>query len=322
MGRRSRQKQHLKQLTAVKPAAVTYPASLSGEEEGSSSMSDVIWSDDELDQQPETTLKKLFHGMSNNTLSSKRPSRYMGNSIRTQKRQRAEAKRQAAKNGRTILNFFSPVVTSISNMSTSNLAASSEDGASDSEHDSMVEQAGYISEPNDIVESSSDSCSEDGGPTNDELIKTLERRLKNGSSEKERWRLAAVLQYLRLLQLEPSKMKASLYVAKQLGRDAYLARRIRGWTAMLRNGQEIPASMRGKHIKVRSLLEEEDIQQKILQYLRSKKFEFYLADFIQHVSNDIFPTLGISRSMPIGYEVFCLLLFQAYFSLISCICVN
>lgn len=74
--------------------------------------------------------------------------------------------------------------------------------------------------------------------------------------------------------------------------------------------------MRGKHVKVKSLLEEEDVQHQILQYLRTSKFEFYLADFVRYVSDNVFPSLGIRRTTPIWYETFYLLLFCACITLV------
>jgi hypothetical protein len=302
MGRRSRQKQHLKQLTATKPAAVRLTSSAE-EKEGSSSGEEVLWSDNELDQQAEITYKKLFHDVNN--LPSKRPKHYSGNSKRTKQRRRAEGRIQAAKNGQTILNFFSPIDVSTSN------GTLDEDCVSDNECDSVIEQDGYISEAEDVFEFDSDSSMLEGGDlANEELIISIEQQLNSARSQEQHWRLAAVLQYLRLLKFEPSRMKASLFIARQLGRDQYLARRIRSWASALHKGEELPVSMRGKHVKVKSLLEEEDVQHEVLQYLRTSKFEFYLADFVRYVSDNVFPRLGISRMTPIGYETFYLLLFH------------
>lgn len=293
MGRRSRQKQHLKRLNAMKSAAAPLAPSTK-EDESSFSGDEVLWSDEELDQHAQDTYQKLFHGGS--TLPSKRPGNYSGNSKRTKQRRRAEGRRQAAKNGQTILNFFSPIPASTSNVS------SSEDCESDNEQESVIEHDVYTSEP-DL--------------TNDDLILNIERRLDVDSalSQEQRWRLAAVLQYLRLLKFE-SRMKASLCVARQLGRDEYLARRIRSWAFGLQKGEDIPLSMRGKHVKVKSLLEDEDVQHQILDYLRTSKFEFYLADFVRYVSDNIFTSLGISRETPIWYAMFYLLLFHAYITLV------
>lgn len=295
MGRRSRQQQHLKRLTAKKPAAVDLRVSAE-EEESSSNGEEILWSDQELDQQAEATYRKLFQGV--NTLPSKRPSRYTGNSKRSKQRRRAEGRKQAAENGQTILNFFLLMDASTSN------ATLGEDCVLDNEHDSVIEQDGYTSERDDVESDSDSSSLEDGDLANEELILNIERRLNSKISQEQRWRLAAVLHYLRLLRFEHSKMKASLAIARQLGRDEYLARRIRSWASGLSKGKEIPVSMRGKHAKVKSLLQEEDVQQEVLQYLRTSKFEFYLADFVRYVSDNIFPSLGISRTTPIGYETF------------------
>jgi len=121
-----------------------------------------------------------------------------------------------------------------------------------------------------------------------------------------------------LLKFENSKMEASLCVARQLGKDVYLARRIRSWASVLSKGKEVPVSMRGKHVKVKSLLKEEDVQHEVLQYLRTSKFEFYLADFVQYVSNDVFPSLGISQATPIGYETFYYILLLMVVFIICC----
>jgi hypothetical protein len=294
MGRQSRQKQHLKRLTTMKPEA-TYLTLSAEEEESSSGGEEVIWSDEELDQQAETTYKKLFHGVS--TLPSKRPRHYTGNSKRTKQRHRAEGKLQAAKNGQTILNFFSPIDVSTSN------ATVGEDFVLDNEHDSVIEEDGFTSEPDDVEADSDSSSLEDDSLTN-ELILNIERRLNSTMAQEQQWRLAAVLQYLRLLKFQHSKMKASLCIARQLGRNEYLARRIRSWASLLYKGDDIPVSMRGKHVKVKSLLEEEDVQHEVVQYLRTSKFEFYLADFVHYVSHNVFPNLGISQETSIWYEHF------------------
>ena len=110
MGRLSRQKQHLKRLAATNAAAVHLATSAEADE-SSSSGEEVLWSDEELDQQAQDTYQKLFRSV--NALPSKRPGHY---SKRTKQRHRAEGKRQAEKNRQTILNFFLPISVSTSNV--------------------------------------------------------------------------------------------------------------------------------------------------------------------------------------------------------------
>lgn len=109
-----------------------------------------------------------------------------------------------------------------------------------------------------------------------------------------------MLQYLRLFRFNCKKIPSSLYVARQLGKNEYFARQLWSWAHILAKGEEIPNSMRGKHIKVHSLLEDEDIRNEIITYLRVNKFEFYLSDFVNYVSDVIFPKLGINYTTRIG----------------------
>jgi hypothetical protein len=78
---------------------------------------------------------------------------------------------------------------------------------------------------------------------------------------------------------------------------------------MLQNGKTIPFSKWGKHCKVKSLLDDEDILMQITSYLREKKFEFYVADFVNYITNTIFPSLGIEIKQQLGnfsFSIFCL----------------
>jgi hypothetical protein len=84
---------------------------------------------------------------------------------------------------------------------------------------------------------------------------------------------------------------------------------------MLAQKQEIPISICGKHVKVKSFLDNEDIRHEIINYLQINKFEFYLSDFVNYVSNFIFSKLGINRETKIAYVIFYLfiiILFKTY----------
>ena len=137
--------------------------------------------------------------------------------------------------------------------------------------------------------------------SDNELIKEIENKINdNRLPFGLKWKLTAVLQYLRLIKFNKSKIQASLSVARQLGRNTYLARSIREWTNVLKAGDSLPESFRGRHPKIKSLLEDEDIQAEIVLYLRENKFEFYIADFVNYVSDVILPKLGIERAKKIG----------------------
>ncbi len=53
--------------------------------------------------------------------------------------------------------------------------------------------------------------------------------------------------------------------------------------------------MCGKYI-IHSLLEDEDIHNEIVTYLHVNKFEFYLSDFVNYISDVIFSKLSIDHT--------------------------
>jgi hypothetical protein len=209
MGRQSSRKQHLKQLNAAKSTTEGHAKSTATgrlmpteDEENSSSSHEILWSDEELDEHSEVTVKKLFHGASN-ILPSKRPFRYTGNSKRTQKRCRASARQQAAKNGRTMLDYFSTVQASTSETHPHNSSTVGKGEGENSNTETVEgENDGYAaSEEGDQSSAESDTSSEYGHLSNEKVIDILEKKLHSTSSS-EQWRLVAVLQYVRLLKFE------------------------------------------------------------------------------------------------------------------------
>lgn len=116
-------------------------------------------------------------------------------------------------------------------------------------------------------------------------------------------RLTALLQYLRLINHEEPKIKTSLSIAQQLNKGPYFARCLREWEKLVKNGETIPISKREKHCKIKSLLDDEDVQMQIATYLHENKFEFYVADFVDYVKNVVFPSLGIEQETTIRFEL-------------------
>lgn len=289
MPRLSKQRFYLKKHNQDLHEVIT----LSETESTDSDEDSVLWCTEELDNNAEKTLQLLMHG-AKNVISSKRPLCYLGNSSRTQRRRKAEERKSSAEHKRKITDFF-------------NVASIEEPVEADSTSEN--ENSPIINEPNQGFEDENDQefyWSDDENLnakcllSDDELIKKIENEIENKLSDGLKWKLTAVLQYVRLFKLTKSKMNASLYVAHQLGRGAYLAQSIRGWTNILKDGGTLPESFRGKHPKVKSLLEDEDVRAEIISYLRKNKFEFYVADFVNYVSNDVLPKLGIERTKPIG----------------------
>ncbi|CAG8742762.1 17712_t:CDS:2 [Rhizophagus irregularis] len=135
----------------------------------------------------------------------------------------------------------------------------------------------------------------------EQLIKSLENEVKSGNLDSGyKLRLTALLQYLRLINHEEPKIKTSLSIAQQLNKGPYFARCLREWEKLVKNGETIPISKREKHCKIKSLLDDEDVQMQIATYLHENKFEFYVADFVDYVKNVVFPSLGIEQETTIS----------------------
>jgi hypothetical protein len=95
-------------------------------------------------------------------------------------------------------------------------------------------------------------------------------------------------------------METSKVLAESLNHGPWMSRLIRSWASQYKKNGELISSRRGKHQKIKSALNDEDVQVKISQYLRSKKFNFKIQDFIDHVSEVIFPSLGYEREKKIS----------------------
>ncbi|RHZ70355.1 hypothetical protein Glove_272g32 [Diversispora epigaea] len=212
MGRRSKQKNHLLNISKCKYKSNLNDSSNNNSSNNDSSSDDssseceIIWANQELDDNPENTIKKLFHGAKN--LPSKRPIKYNGNSIRTKKRKKAKAKKMAAKNGRTIDQLFLP--TSQTNETSETNLHNDENSETDNDNN------------NNQLETS------DMEIDVDKLIHLTKSKLQDKTlPPNQQWRISATLQYLRLLKFNYKKIDASLYVARQLGKNKYFAQQLR-----------------------------------------------------------------------------------------------
>lgn len=225
---------------------------------------EIIWEDDDLDHNQKDLVQILMTQMQN-YVPQNRKSTYIGNSERTKRRRYTQAKKDAERNGQTIDHFFFNA---------------------------------KLDEKSEINEESEDD--QDEIYDSQQVINSLEIQLKEKNlNEGYKLRLTAILQYMRLLEFQHSKLEASLNIAQQLKKGPWFARCLRLWSHMLQNGETVPFSKRGKHCKVKSLLDDEDIQMEVISYLREKKFEFYVADFVDYITNTIFPSLGIEKKTTI-----------------------
>jgi hypothetical protein len=239
---------------------------------------EVVWGDIEFDKNAETYVEILLDRMKN-YVPPARKSVYIGNSVRTKKRKRAQAKQLLAKNGQPITRFFNPLPST-----------------------QLQSHAPNDSDKSDDSQESESECEEYFNY--EKLIISIENKLKqNNHDSGYKLRLTALLQYLRLVNHQEPKIKASLCVTRQLNKGPYFARCLRVWEKLVKNGENIPISKRGKHCKIQSLLDDEDVQMQIAAYLRENKFEFYVADFVDYVKNTVFPSLGIEQETTIRFAL-------------------
>ena len=113
-------------------------------------------------------------------------------------------------------------------------------------------------------------------------------------------RLQYVAQYLRLIKNGHSKLSASQLISESINHGPWMARLIRSWANQYLSDGALLVSRRGKHQKVVSILNDEDIIIKINQYLHVQKFNLKIPDFINYISNEIFPFVGYERNKKIS----------------------
>lgn len=230
---------------------------------GCDSDEEIEWGDNELDEKTEKFFKVLSDGMKN-YVPPARKFVYIGNSVRTRKRKKAQAKQLLTQNGQQITKFFAPI------------------------------QPDELNQPDDTESECEDY---------EQSIKSIEDALNQSDDNGYKLRLTALLHYLRLINHQEPKIKASLCVARQLNKGPYFARCLRVWEKMVKNGETVPVSKRGKHCKIRSLLDDEDVKMQITSYLRENKFEFYVVDLVDYIKNTVFPSLGIEQETTIRFEL-------------------
>src|SRR6185369_14146684 len=77
-------------------------------------------------------------------------------------------------------------------------------------------------------------------------------------------------------------------------------RLIRSWAIQYRETGGIITSQRGRHPKIRSLLDDEDVKNQVMHYIHKHKFELDLVKFCDYIQNEIFPGLGVETHCTIS----------------------
>jgi len=100
--------------------------------------------------------------------------------------------------------------------------------------------------------------------------------------------------YMTLRRDGRGALEASKLVAETLDRGPYYAAVLRARAKDFINNRLIPVSKQGQHFKVRSLLEDEDVELAVAAYLREHKFQVTPTKLKEHLEKEVFPTLGMS----------------------------
>jgi len=108
------------------------------------------------------------------------------------------------------------------------------------------------------------------------------------------------MQYINLQLKGFKSMDASKNLAVSIGKGDYQARLIRLWTKNFIIHRQIPISMRIKHQKIKSLLDDEDIHQMITEYLWGVGCNVTVSGFKIYIEQEIFSSMGIKRKKTIS----------------------
>jgi len=81
-----------------------------------------------------------------------------------------------------------------------------------------------------------------------------------------------------------------------------MARLIRSWAIQYQKNGEISMSKRGKHQKIKSIINDEDVKMKIARYLRGNRFTLSINNFIKFICDEVFPSLGYERRKEINKD--------------------
>ena len=201
-----------------------------------------------------------------NVFHTARPISYTGNSLRTQRRKRAEQK-IAVQGTKLLTSFFK-----------------------NQDQDSVL-----------LEHYDNDSENQTADLDFESILLDLKTLLNDKTlSIQSRNQLQLIFQFINLRTIGYKTMNASQIVAESIGKEKYQAELIRVWTKNFLKNKTIPTSKRDKHQKIKSLLWDEDVNKMILKYLWSKGCAVTIKDFKTYVEESVFPAIGIEQKKTIS----------------------
>ena len=134
-----------------------------------------------------------------------------------------------------------------------------------------------------------------------DAIIELDRAIKQDHlNHVQQLRYLSIRMYLEKVESGCSQYNASMDIAKALGGGSYRARNIRSWANIFQHLSLLPTSQRGLNQKTPSLLDDENVKQEVISYLRMNKFNINPDIFREHITTTILPRLNIIRSKVIS----------------------
>lgn len=253
------------------------------------SESDEEWIDDTL---VPTAFDKLLAASQSATVwegQSNRPLRYIGSGSSTLRRKRQKF-RQAASGTKKLTEYFASTSSTAPNINRyfnyTTLATKNNKDDDDSNENN---------EDNNCDEEENDS----GDEASQHTLETL-RQIITSKPDTIDPRLQLVRQYLELVHRDMPKLAASLLIAESINKGTYCARLIRSWAKQYLTNGHLTISKRGRHQKVQSLLDDEDVKLKVAHYLREKKFNLTVSQFVRFLENEVLPSVGVEKKKTIA----------------------
>ncbi|GES72956.1 hypothetical protein RCL_jg15606.t1 [Rhizophagus clarus] len=276
MARLKRRTQHCQKI-ARKRKKVVEDTDNSSSNDNDSTEDEVEWADNKIEDEAEQIFSVLMKSMETLKMSQ-RPLVNLGNSRTTRYRRKIKALENQKKNGQTLFQLLpKKKVQENLNDEMQDINIHDDEEVNGKNNDQSIKYASFINQIED-------------------KLKIKDQQLTPGY----KMRLKAVQYYFQLLRKGHAKLKASQIVAELLNRGLWFARCVRSWAKAFKNYGDIPKDNRGQHLKGSSILDDEDIQLKVASYLRQHKFDITVDSFLDFISEEILPSVGIENKTTIS----------------------
>jgi len=162
---------------------------------------------------------------------------------------------------------------------------------SDSDSDGNIDWNLHISKLTEIIDATTRE--------RDLIIKKGKKEEEMEISSKTLERLTHLSQYLVTRRNGATTIEASMQIARSVNRGPYYACMLRRWAKYWISNEVIPYFKQGRHVKIRSLLEDEDVSLAIEVYLRENKFDVTPKLLKKYLEMELFPKMCLVKKTTI-----------------------